>query len=466
VRPNDIILQCFFEANVLVALACCVSLIQRSRAMRSASSLPGSPPKGGTFGVIPRPGGRDRLNWKTYNDYERCALWVALACLCEVVAFTDVTGAQRTFPWYVRGGNHGLIRWFFDLALFQMTSAYRTTLAGCRDNGFAIAGSVALVLQALTTFLEGYLVPPRGRVSGACWSNHANFVRNFGAGLLESAAICSSVRFALVVRARFKRDMSRTNYVRNQRVIRGIVMRIMMVGGISFVALLFGVYVGFRNVGTYYCQQPFCTFTDFLWGSLWAVAYVAVTWYCAIFLAVGRPSGEGHQQKRPRRFADSPTNNLFSRPSAIVRSPTIERLAAAHQHQNQNHHPLCGATSSSGSSSYDTRDGRLTASTADLLSSSNSGHAALDTITEPRDEDDIEGAAPDDENDDDDDDDDDDDSANDKKHVKLVPIHDTLFDASDPLDTLRTLKKVASDCSDENPTTPNDPPDEGGDALN
>ena len=127
---------------------------------------------------------------------------------------------------------------------------------------------------------------------------------------METVAILASVRFALNVRSRFRRDLSRTNYARNQRVVRGIVIRIMMVGGITFVALIFGVFVGIRNQGTYTCSQPTCTVPEYLWGTLWAIAYVAVSWYTTIFLGAGRPVE-----------TKAKSSSLFARPAAVIRPP-------------------------------------------------------------------------------------------------------------------------------------------------
>lgn len=179
VGPTNLIAVLIMEINVLLALCCCCYLLRWSR--KNRVEKPETTPhakvvrrtalsRRGTFGVAPRPG--DFLSWKTYNDYERCCIWVGLACLMELVAFLDPEGSARLMAWYVRGFNHGLIRWFFDLSLFQMTSAYRTTLTGVRDRGFLVAGSITFIFQAITNWFEGYHTPRRGRVGGACWNNN------------------------------------------------------------------------------------------------------------------------------------------------------------------------------------------------------------------------------------------------------------------------------------------------------
>mmetsp|Transcript_24549 Transcript_24549/g.75834 ORF Transcript_24549/g.75834 Transcript_24549/m.75834 type:complete len:234 (-) Transcript_24549:158-859(-) len=90
-------------------------------------------------------------------------------------------------------------------------------------------------------------------------------------------------------------------------------MRLMMLGGIAFVALLFAFYVGLRNTGAYTCTQPSCTLPDKLWHGLWSVAYAVVTWLAVIFLAVG-----GRSSAR-RTDVKKDSECYFERPSAIAR---------------------------------------------------------------------------------------------------------------------------------------------------
>ena len=310
-RPGDLVVVAMMQANVLVALLICCRLLRQSRETRSKDEPRASMRHHRSFGAQPRADGRDFFHWKTYNDYERCVIWVGLAIMMLIFSFADVNGSEKVYPWWLRQANHGLVRWFFDLSLFQMCSAYRTTLTGKRDKGLLVAGSASLVLQAVTAIMEQAAVPRRGRLG--CWNNYWNFARNFGSALIETGFIIASVRFALKVRNQFKQSLAHSNYVRNQLIIRGIVMRILMIGGICFCALVFGIYVGFRNAGIYTCSQPICSLTEFLRTALWGIAYVVVTWYATIFLCVGSPLAR-------KKTKSTTSKNYFSRPAAIIRS--------------------------------------------------------------------------------------------------------------------------------------------------
>ena len=311
-QPDYLVVVALMQANVFLTFLICSCLLRKSRLTRANEEWTA---RKSSFGAQPRADGKDFFHWKTYNDYERCVIWVGLATLMLIFAFADVNGAVKVYPWWLRQANHGLVRWFFDLSLFQMCSAYRTTLTGKRDKGVLVAGTLSFVFQAVTAIMEQAAVPRRGRLG--CWNNHWNFARNFGSALIETGFIIASVRFALKVRTQLKKIVAHSARLRNQRIIRGIVMRILMIGGICFCALIFGVYVGFRNAGIYTCSQPACTLVEFLHTALWGIAYVAVSWYTTIFLYVGSP----FTRRNPKR-------NYFSTPSAIVRENPLIRAAS------------------------------------------------------------------------------------------------------------------------------------------
>jgi len=316
--------------------------------------------RGGTFGVNPRIGGWDLLSWPTYNDYERCLVWTSCACLCEVVAFVDINNNERAMPYYVKAVAYGLIRSFFDLTLFQMTSAYRTTLLGRRDWGFVISGSAAVVYQVLTNFMEVQAVPRSARFANACWNNDWNVAKHFGGAVVETLGMLWSVKVTLQVRERLKKDTSATRKTKNERVVRGIIMRVLMIGGIAFASLLYGIYIGFRNHKTRArtCSQPYCTLPHYLGSVFWAICYVAVNWYALIFFGIGRPSAKS---KRPA---------LFSRPSAIARPRGFFGRPSSSSHHS--------ASSPTSSSYYD--DGSTIASSLSAAADSAAGASPRDSF--------------------------------------------------------------------------------------
>ena len=246
-------------------------------------------------------------------------LWIIGACLCQVIAFVDLSHNDKAMAYYFKALLWGLIRSFFDLALFQVMSAFRTTLRGFRDLGVPVGGSIGMTFQIVTNLMEIFGVPAHNgaRIGNACWRNDWNFIKHFGGGIIENGVTIYSISVVLRIRRRLiLNDNSKSRIDQNSKVVSGIIWRILMLSGIAFVGLLFGIVVGFRSQGPISCMQPYCTLPLFLGHVYWSICYVCINWYCVLFLTIGGPSSDdGSHPKKTRR------PSYFARPSAILRPP-------------------------------------------------------------------------------------------------------------------------------------------------